>query len=177
VFTVLRCANEVSQVELAERMKCAQSKVSKMESSVDADLNFGDIINYVRALKQAAHITFAPARRDGADRIRFHVACIKHELDRLVKMAGKDETIGQGIEAYAIDTVQKLVRVVEESLDGLPHRVQQSDAAISIEVEGERGQRLPLDGPSRVRRSRKKTDPVAEPVAAADFRPGPTNKP
>jgi len=50
-LTVIRCANEVTQVELAKRMDCAQSKVSKMESSTDADLNFGDIISlhYVRA--------------------------------------------------------------------------------------------------------------------------------
>ena len=62
-LTVVRCANEVTQVELAKRMDCAQSKVSKMESSTDADLNFGDIISYAHALKQSVSITFARQER------------------------------------------------------------------------------------------------------------------
>jgi uncharacterized protein with PIN domain len=160
-LTVVRCANEVTQVELAKRMDCAQSKVSKMESSTDADLNFGDIISYARALKQSVSITFAPARKHGADRIRFLIECIKHELDKLVKIAGDDKTIGDDVEAYAIETVQNMVKLIEESLDRLPHRMQQSNAPVSIEVECDRGQRLPLNGPKRVHKSAKKTAPVA----------------
>jgi hypothetical protein len=160
-LTVMRCVSEVSQTALAERMKCAQSKVSKMESSFDADLSFGDIINYALALEQAVCITFTPARRSVANHIRFHIECIKHELDRLVRMAADNESIGQGIEAYAIEMVQKMVRLVEESLDGLPYSVHQSNAEVSIEVEGEHGQRLPLDGPKRAPRSRKKASPMA----------------
>ena len=43
---VLRTAHGVTQAELASRMGCVQSKVSKLESSTDAELNFGDAICY-----------------------------------------------------------------------------------------------------------------------------------
>lgn len=162
-LTVVRCANGVSQAELAGRMRCGQPKVSRMESSVDADLNFGDITSYAFALKQSVHITFSPARKNGVDHIRFHVECIKHELDRLVKVAGDDRRTGDGVEAFAIETLQNMVTMFEGSLDRLPHRTQQSDAAVSVEVEveGERGQRLPLDVPKRARKPSRKIASMA----------------
>ena len=156
VLTVLRCAHEVSQVELAKRMDCVQSKLSKMESSVDADLNFGDIIKYASALKQSVFIAFSPARKSRVDQIRFHIECIKDQLDRLGKIAGDDRTIGDGVEGYAIETVENLVRLIEQSLERLPHRIQQADALVSVEVQCEGGQRLRLDRPKRVRKSHRK---------------------
>ena len=155
-LTVVRCTNGMSQTELAGRMGCGQSKVSKMESSVDADLNFGDMIAYALALKQTVHIAFSPERRSGADHIRFHIACIKQELDRLVKVAGDDKAIGDGVEAFAIEQVLSMLAMVETSLDRLPHRVDQGGAALSVEVEGDRGRRLSTDGPKRARRTSKK---------------------
>ena len=74
-LTVMRCAHHgVSQMELAERMGCNQSKVSKMETSADVDLNFGDVISYARSLKQSIRMTFSPERNNRADHIRFHIA-------------------------------------------------------------------------------------------------------
>lgn len=159
-LTVIRGTNEVSQTELADRMGCAQSKVSKMESSVDADLNFGDVIKYVVGMNQAVHISFSPQRKNGAAHIRFHIQCIKHELNRLVRIAGDDRTIGDGVESLAIETVQHMVKVVESTLDRLPHRSHQSEAPVSVEAEGERGERLPIDSPRRARRVHKKAMPV-----------------
>ena len=89
-----------------------------MESSVDADLNFGDIIESASALKQAVFIAFSPARKSRVDQIRFHIECIKDQLDRLGKIAGDDRTIGDGVEGYAIETVENLVRLIEQSLEG-----------------------------------------------------------
>jgi hypothetical protein len=137
-------------------MGCAQSKVSKMESSTDPELNFGDLIRFALALKQAVFIAFSPARKNGADHIRFHVECIKHELEQLVKTASDDRASGDGIEVFAVETVQNMVKVIEESLDKLPHRTQKTGDAVTVEVEGERGQRLPLDGPKRCTRSKGK---------------------
>jgi transcriptional regulator with XRE-family HTH domain len=160
-LTVIRCTNELSQAKLAERMGCFQSKISKMESSVDADLNFGDVIKYAMGLKQGVHITFSPLRKNGADHIRFHIECIKHELDRLVKIAGNDPAFGNGIEAFAIEQVQNMVQFVDALLDKLPHRIHQSSGGVAVEAEGEHGERLPLDMPKRSRKTPKKAAPVA----------------
>jgi hypothetical protein len=160
-LTVIRCANEISQEKLAERMECFQSKVSRMESSVDADLNFGDIIKYASSLKQGVHIIFSPRRKNGADHIRFHIGCIKHELEKLVEIAGNDPEIGGGVEVFAIEQAQNIIAMVEATLDRLPHRIQQGNGGVAVEAEGERGERLPVDMPKRSRANSKKAMPVA----------------
>lgn len=66
-LTVIRCAKEVDQADLANRMGCSQSKVSRMEASADVDLNFGDVLKYAIALKQSVHIEFSPSRKTEAD--------------------------------------------------------------------------------------------------------------
>jgi transcriptional regulator with XRE-family HTH domain len=160
-LTVLRCVKGLSQAELAERMNCGQPKISKLESSTDADLNLGDTLSYASAMQQTVRISLTPDRATGVDHVRFYAACIKHELDRLVKIAGDDKEIGDGVEAFAIETVQRMLAMIEESISKLPHRVQQPTSSICVEVEGERGERLPLDQPKRRRKSQKEVAPVS----------------
>lgn len=40
----------LTQSELAARLRCSQSRISKLEDSADADLRLGDIAAYCRAL-------------------------------------------------------------------------------------------------------------------------------
>jgi transcriptional regulator with XRE-family HTH domain len=160
-LTVTRCAKGVSQAELAARMGCGQSKVSKMESSTDADLNFGDIASYAFALKQSVFIAFSQDKLNGADRIRSHVECIKRELEELVKLADDDKTDGDGVEAFAIETVKEMLTVIERSLDKIPHQRQHTVPEIYVEAEGDRGQHA-LNAPERIRRAHNKRTAVSE---------------
>ncbi len=155
-LTTIRCSSGVSQDELANRMKCGQSKISRVESSIDSDLNFGDIVAYALALKRGVYVEFGQTQRTAANRVRFHVACIKRELDNLSSTAGNDKVIGEGIEAFGIEQIQKMVDMIEGILDRLPHRAEQAGPPVSVEAEGERGQRLSVDGPKRVRRTTPK---------------------
>ena len=43
LLDILRAFAGMSQKELAAKLGCTQSKISKLESGVDADLRFGDI--------------------------------------------------------------------------------------------------------------------------------------
>ena len=155
-LTVLRGVKGVTQSELAERMKCGQSKVSKMESSADAELNMGDFLNYARSLGHTVRISLSPEQGNGADNIRFHIACLKRELDRLVKLAGKDHAIAEGVEKLAIETVRGLFATVEELLSKLPDRGQRS-VPVRIEVEGDRGECISLETPRDARRPKSKS--------------------
>jgi hypothetical protein len=147
-LTVLRCSKGVSQAELASRMECGQPKVSKMEASADAELNFGDIINYATSLKMGVHVAFSPHRGNAVNHIRFHVNCIKREIDALVKLSGQDRQIGGAVEAFALDTVGRLITLIEASLEELPHRAQ-TNAPVSVEAEDDRGQPITLDTSKR----------------------------
>ena len=159
-LTVIRCINGVSQVELAKRMECAQSKVSKMETSTDQDLNLGDIINYALAMRQSIQIRFSPATKNGADDIKYHVECIKHELDRLVQSGGGNKERYNGVEMFAIQTAQRMIENIESTLGALPQRRDQRSVPLTVAAEGERGERLPLDAPGQSLRRKKKSQPA-----------------
>jgi transcriptional regulator with XRE-family HTH domain len=151
-LTVLRCVKGLTQAELAKRMDCGQSKVSKMETSVDSDLSFGDIIAFSHALDREVQLTLTPSHANGADHIRYYTACIKRELDQLVELAGDDKSISEGVEALAIKTITRMVGAIEDSISALPHRATESRSRVCVDVEGEQGERLPLDHPKRVRK-------------------------
>jgi predicted XRE-type DNA-binding protein len=154
-LNVLRCTKGVSQAEIAERMGCGQSKVSKIEAAVDLDLNFGDIVHYTHALQQVMHITFMPARTTSVDHIRFHVNSIKSELTKLMKLAGDDEVIANGVGDFAIDMAQNFMVMIEGVIANLPNRVLKSNHSVCVEVEGENGELMPTDPPKRTKRQTK----------------------
>jgi predicted transcriptional regulator len=47
---IARCLLDLSQAELARRMKCSRSKIAKIEASKDADLRVGDLLRYAAAV-------------------------------------------------------------------------------------------------------------------------------
>jgi transcriptional regulator with XRE-family HTH domain len=52
----------LTQQQLAEHMGCGQSKLSKMESGVDADLRLGDILAYLRAVGCSLKLSILPTQ-------------------------------------------------------------------------------------------------------------------
>lgn len=156
-LTVLRGVKGVTQSDLAERMKCGQSKVSKMESSTDAELNMGDFVSYALSLGHTVRISLSPGQASGADNIRFHMTCLKREFERLVRHAGKDNAIAEGVEKLVLDTASGLFAMVDDLLSKLPNRAQRSSAPVKVEVQGDRGECISLDTPRPARRPKSKS--------------------
>ena len=52
----LRVRAGLTQAELAERIGCTQSRVSKMESSPDSDLTLGNLCDYMKATESSINI-------------------------------------------------------------------------------------------------------------------------
>jgi Helix-turn-helix domain len=55
-LALLRMGQGITQAELAIKMECGQTKVSKMERSQDANLNLGDVVAFARALGKAVKL-------------------------------------------------------------------------------------------------------------------------
>ncbi|MFZ4524512.1 MAG: helix-turn-helix domain-containing protein [Chlorobium sp.] len=66
----VRLEKEVSQKELARRMGCDPSKISRMESGNDFQLKIGDITQYVSALDVQMDVIFDDRSLPVADRIK-----------------------------------------------------------------------------------------------------------
>lgn len=117
---VVRSAKGLSQQDVANRMECSQSKVSKIENSFDADLNVGDIEKYADAIGVDLCVGLTPKNQTAFDRIQRHAFGIKKELQVLAKFADVNDAAAKRIAESHLEVLMNLVRMVAESAASLP---------------------------------------------------------
>jgi predicted XRE-type DNA-binding protein len=66
---VLRATQGLSQKDVALKLGCTQSRISKLESMTDADVRIGDLSKYAEVLGLELRITFEPTNRSPATRV------------------------------------------------------------------------------------------------------------
>jgi len=84
---LMRMEKKVSQKELAQRMGCDPSKISRMEAGNDLQLKIGDIAQYVSALGVQMNTVFEDSTLPVAEQIKRDVFSIHEKLERLVTVA------------------------------------------------------------------------------------------
>jgi transcriptional regulator with XRE-family HTH domain len=57
---ILRAGRGLTQADVAEKMGCTQSRISKLESAKDVDLTLGDLAKYAEAVGFRLTITLKP---------------------------------------------------------------------------------------------------------------------
>lgn len=120
VLTVLRTQAGLSQKELAEKLNCTQSKVSKLESGDDADIRFGDIIDFTKAVEHEMRIFLVPKGQKVADEVKMHAFVIKRLLDRMVQLTGKDGAMARAVANFFGEAAFNLTRFVRDAAAALP---------------------------------------------------------
>lgn len=103
---VLRTKAGLSQKELAERLGCTQSKISKLESSKDCELGFGDVINYSRSVGHDLRFLLVPSDADVFDEIELHACIIKRLAERFADYDYVTGVIGK----FLADAAENLIR-------------------------------------------------------------------
>ena len=131
----IRCVRGMSQADIAEHMKCTQSKISKLENGLDSDLSIGDIDGYASALGLEVHLVLMKPGQTVVDQIKFHACRIKHLLDYLADLASKDERIAGGVFRFFAETAFNLARFVRSSGHRLPDLPAPSVPRVSMEVD------------------------------------------
>jgi transcriptional regulator with XRE-family HTH domain len=86
-LTGFRLRKGISQKEIAERMPCDPSKVSKMESGNDGHLRWADVLDYVRSLGVTMSVCLEDSSLPATTRIKQHVFRIHDLLQELVEIA------------------------------------------------------------------------------------------
>lgn len=115
-----RSAKGVSQQEMAERLNCSQSRISKLENSEDEDLRLGDLKKYLAAIGMNLTVFISKKQWRAIDQIKFHAFRIRHILEDLTKLAKDDPEIAKGVHHCHLETLFNLVKLVSESAQGLP---------------------------------------------------------
>ena len=102
-LTSMRVARKLTQRELAAEMGVGPSKVCRIESSINKDLNLGDVLMYTKALGVNMSVMFDDPALPASDRIKHHVIAVHGLLEQLRKLAhqvGDEDTISVKIKQF-----------------------------------------------------------------------------
>ncbi|EKD26307.1 MAG: transcriptional regulator, XRE family [uncultured bacterium] len=128
----LRCKNGITQKEMAHRIKCNQSKISKIENALDENLQVKDLIDYATALNLQLTISFLEKSRTSADSIKYHALKIKEHLDRLADLSEDDEKIHKGISGFFGEYFFNMINMFQESFNKLNRQTSFNEEPIHI---------------------------------------------
>jgi transcriptional regulator with XRE-family HTH domain len=131
-----RIRNGMSQEEVADKMGCSQSKVSKLEASKDGDLQVGDLVKYAVAI--GLHPQFAFFSEVGtASMVKHHFFETKALLEQLVKMAQGDPVIGKGVAGFFTEAFVNYLDMLAKSAKSLPNDAKSDFPLIRVICESD----------------------------------------
>jgi transcriptional regulator with XRE-family HTH domain len=123
---VMRARCGLSQEEIADKLNCTQSRISKLESGKDADMRIGDIMSYAEATGHDIQVVFLP--KDSlplATMVKYHFFETKKSMEKLVGLATTDEVIGKGVAGFFGEACLNFICMLVEKVKALPRRAQE----------------------------------------------------
>lgn len=102
----IRCHNNLTQQQMADKIGCSQSKISKIESAYDSEISVKDLLDYSKALDLQLEIGFRNSNVKIVDLIKYHTTKIQHYLERLKEIGKKDQKIAEGINKFLLGFMQ-----------------------------------------------------------------------
>lgn len=131
----LRAAKNLSQADVAKKLGCSQSRVSKMEKSLDSDIRLGDFADYAEAVGFDINLVLIDRSEPLVQKIKYHAMAIQVLLDRMVKIAQKDNQIAQGVSGFFGEAFFNLLNILKTSADSMP-TCEDGTPLVEIEVLG-----------------------------------------
>lgn len=131
-----RAAKGLSQKEIAEKLGCTQSRISKLESSSDVELSIGDLMKYADALGLRVGITLFKKDATSVDQVKHHAFCIKRLTDHLAHLAFTDATIAEGVVRFFNEAAFNLLDMLQNSAKKLPQLPEVAFPSLTIETCG-----------------------------------------
>jgi transcriptional regulator with XRE-family HTH domain len=116
---ILRCRHNMTQKELAAKIGCTQSRVSKIESSLNREIVVADLLDYAKALNLRLEIGYRHPSVKLVDLIRYHALKIKEYLSELRTLAKDDAVIKKGVCDFHKEAQNNLNRFINDSLNKL----------------------------------------------------------
>jgi len=118
----LRAARGLSQRDIAEKIGCTQSRLSKLENSKDADIKLGDLKAFADAV--GCDLPAWPLPRDmkPTDEVKYHTVAIMKNMDELSQLAKSDEKIAEGVARFFFELFVNFSLMLGDSAKRLPCR-------------------------------------------------------
>lgn len=130
-IAALRASKGMTQSDVAERIGCSQSRISKIEASCDEDLKLGDLAAYLQVIDMDLAMLLHPSGKSMPSRVKFHAMCVKRELKKLVGLSNGDDAIAKGAASFLGESLFNFLKIVLDAQKGLP---EQARPSIRLEV-------------------------------------------
>ena len=134
-LVALRVAKGLSQADIAKHMDCSQSRVSKLESGLDADLRLGDLAGYLSALGLSMKVGGVPNEWSIVDEIKQFTFAIKSRLLKLARLANGDDSVARGVANFYADAFCNFNKILKDAVDKLPHRPDDKGPYIDVSFQ------------------------------------------
>ena len=115
----LRVGAGMTQSELAKKIGCTQSRISKIEASYDEGVTLGVIRDYVRATKSRIGI-FCGKPISHVEAVKNHAQSIRQHLEALAKIAQKHDELEPHIQGFFGEAFFNILNILTECGDQLP---------------------------------------------------------
>lgn len=135
LFT-MRCSKGVTQAEMAEKMDCTQSRVSKLEHSGLDAIKVSDLVSYADALNLKMSIAFHEDMTS-VESVKFHAFEIKKHLDHLADLAHRDDDIFEGVKDFYNEYLLNILRLFKQSENKLTKKKTQKRDVLEVSAPSE----------------------------------------
>jgi transcriptional regulator with XRE-family HTH domain len=116
-LVAIRIKKGLSQKDIAQRMECTQSRISKLENGTDSNTTIGDFKAYAHAIGLDATLMLLRKHSKLADLVKTHTLMIRHAFDRLLEIAADDESMKEGTKKLAIEVTIENFKTMLNALD------------------------------------------------------------
>jgi transcriptional regulator with XRE-family HTH domain len=162
---VLRARRGLTQADVAEKMGCTQSRISKLESARDVDLTLGDLARYAGAVGYRLGVVLEPTEMTAVGRVKRLASQIREELSRLAGPAREDQQVAEGLAGFFSEAFFNLVGILQRSAEERPDHPEDGERLISFEIidrepESQPGPTVPQPARREPRRQRRRSKPV-----------------
>jgi transcriptional regulator with XRE-family HTH domain len=147
LLTVLRNRAALSQRDLADKLHCTQSWVSKLENGKDADVRVGDLVKYTGATHHEIRLLFVPKGQTILEQVETHAHMIRGLLDRLVELVGNDQKMAKAAKEAVSKVNYNLGKIVQDAINSLPRLVDETPQPLRAEAPPEVDDAVIPEGP------------------------------
>lgn len=127
----MRCSKGMTQAEIASKLKCTQSRVSKLENSGIDAIKVSELVAYAQALGLNMSISFHE-EMTSVESVKFHAFEIKKHLDHLAGLAHRDDEIFEGVKDFYNEYLINILRLFKQSAGKLTHKETKKRAVLEV---------------------------------------------
>jgi transcriptional regulator with XRE-family HTH domain len=136
-----RAAAGMTQADVAEKMTCTQSAVSKLEHAADAELTLQDIASFLHATGGRLNLGIGK-QPNRVERIKELAICLKGELESLADLSSNsdDPSIRQSINGFFGEAWFNLFKILCDTTSRLPKEPEETSPLMLYGAESVRVQ-------------------------------------